>query len=749
MQGPAGVSAVTLPSIEIVQETPIQGSGVPIDKVPGTVRVIDEREIARTNSSNVVDVLQQRVPNVTVNQATGNTFQPEVEYRGFSASPLTGTPQGLAVYQNGVRINEAFGDAVNWDLIPTTAIRGINVMTNNPAFGLNALGGALNIEMKNGFNTQGGGIDVRAGSHGRIYTGLEWGQQSGNWGAFISLEGVNDNGWRDNSQSAIRRGYFDLGYKAERAEFHWTVSGAANRFGAAAATPIQMLQQRWQSIYTIPQTTNNKLFFTTLTGSVAATDTWTIDGNVYWRTFAQTHVDGNTTEAQACDPADVNAGFLCYGDNATLLNGLQIADPSNGGQLGQIDRTRTTSTSVGGTLQATNRDTLWGRDNVFIVGSSLDFGFSRFGADSELGTIGPDLFVSGTGIAIDMPGGPVGPVRLQTRNNYVGLYALDTINVTKEFAVTAGGRLNWASIQLNDQIGTALNGNQDYFRFNPVLGATYKFTDELSAYAGYSEANRTPTPLELGCADPNRPCIIDSFLVSDPPLKQIISRTAEIGLRGKHDLKEWGTVSWSLGAFHTTLANDIIQVPSEISGFGYYQNSGQTLRQGVEATIAWTADKWSVYANLGLLDATYRTPLLLSSPNNPYADADGQVFVAKGNHVPGIPGQRLTMGFDYNITPEWKVGADAVFVGSQYLIGDAGNQDKKLGGYGTMNLHTSYKFNKMFEAYLQVDNLFDRHYATSGTYFGASDIAFLNLTNPRTLNPAATRGIYGGVKVKF
>jgi hypothetical protein len=48
-----------------------------------------------------------------VDSASGNPFQPTFLYHGFAASPLQGTPQGLAVYVNGVRFNQPFGDTLN------------------------------------------------------------------------------------------------------------------------------------------------------------------------------------------------------------------------------------------------------------------------------------------------------------------------------------------------------------------------------------------------------------------------------------------------------------------------------------------------------------------------------------------------------------------------------------------------------------------------------------------------------------
>ena len=94
-------------------------------------------------------------------------------------------------------------------------------------------------------------------------------------------------------------------------------------------------------------------------------------------------------------------------------------------------------------------------------------------------------------------------------------------------SLTLGGRLNVAKIRLRDQIGTSLNGNHTFTRFNPTAGVTYKVTPDISVYAGYAEANRAPTPAELSCADPAAPCSLTNFFVGDPPLKQVVARTVE------------------------------------------------------------------------------------------------------------------------------------------------------------------------------------------------------------------------------
>src|SRR6478672_10583141 len=156
---------------------PIPSSATVIEaaQVPSDVSVVDSRQIARTESLNITDALQQYVPSIGISEVAGNPFQPDVLYRGFVASPVAGTPQGLAVYQNGVRINEAFGDTVNWDLVPTDAIRSVTLVTNNPAFGLNALGGAVNVQMKDGFNYQGTELNIMGGSFGGIQGSAQYG----------------------------------------------------------------------------------------------------------------------------------------------------------------------------------------------------------------------------------------------------------------------------------------------------------------------------------------------------------------------------------------------------------------------------------------------------------------------------------------------------------------------------------------------------------------------------------------------
>jgi iron complex outermembrane recepter protein len=715
------------------------------DKVPSTTQTLTPQDFDPSKSVSVPDALNRTVPSVSINDTAVNPFQPDVQFRGFLASPTVGTPQGLAIYQNGVRINEAFGDTVNWDLIPERAIRRLDVFTSNPIFGLNAIGGAMSIEMKNGFNYNGREIEGIIGSFGRRAVGAQFGAQKDNVAFYAAADAINDNGWRQRSPSELRRIYTDVGIRSDDAEFHLNFTGASNRFGALASTPIELLNRSWSAIYTSPQIYQNQLAFLNATGSYRLSDTWTVKGNAYIRSFRQQHLDGNTSDAQPCNPGP---GLLCFGDPTTPLldqNGAQVPNILGGAIAGSLDRTRTVAQTIGGTVQAASSDKLFGRDNQFVVGMSLDHGNVRFNASSELGTIGNDLFVTGTGVIL---GGEVAPVDLKTRNTYYGFYATDTIDLTSRLSVTAGGRFNLAQIRLEDQLGTDLNGSHQFSRFNPVIGATYKLTPNATVYAGYSEANRAPTPVELACSDPARPCLLDNFLIADPSLKQVVSRTYEAGIRGQFAPGKNDRFSWSFGVFTTDSADDIIRIMSPIAGRGFFQNAGTTRRQGLEASANYRTERWTVFATYSLIDATFRDALTLSSPFNPLNDA-GLITVLPGNRLPGVPRHRFKAGIDYTVQDGWTVGADVIAVSGQFLVGDESNLNPMLPGYWIANLRTTYKVSKEVEVFGTVRNLFDRRYYTSGTFFDTEAIPFLGLTDPRTLSPGAPRAFYAGLRGKF
>lgn len=776
------------------------GTGNPADiKVPSAVSTVTDTDISRDGTKQIQQVLQQQVPGIIISDAAGNPMRAEVSYRGFDASPVGGRSQGLAVYQNGVRINEVFGDTVNWDLIPTNAIDSMTVVSNNPAFGLNALGGAVSISMKDGFSYQGAEVDVMGGSFGRAQIGVQAGMHSDNVGAYVAFEGLKDDGFRDFSDSEITRFYGDLGFRGTAAELHFSLTAADSLAGVTAAGPIELLRDDWSNTFTSPQDTDLQMFMPTISGSVQATNTLKFSGVGYYRNFKSNVIDGNLSEVEECDEhpdfgtfiGPVQAaltGRLCLFEEGDEFDGQDIDDidevlvtgPSYpDGVLasaveepfGSIERIRTKAESWGGTLEAVERTPLFGRPNQFVVGVSYDHGEVNYNTSSELGTIGPKFVVEGSGIIVTGPD-DLAPRSLTTENDYVGLYFSNALDITDAFTLTVGGRYNYARIKMTDLTGEFddLNTTNTYERFNPMVGGTYKLMPGLALYGGYSEANRAPTPAELGCAEEENPCFIESFLTDDPPLKQVVSRTAEIGLRGQSRSYD-GLFSWSAGLFRTLNEDDILNVASETSGRGFFLNAGDTLRQGVELAAAYQTRRFHVYGSYAFVDATFDSDVLLPAANTP---EDGTVAcddpddppgpgeeacnaVSAGDRLPGIPRHRFKAGFEYWITPKWKFGSDLVAASNQIFFGDEANNNTPLAGYWRVDLHTSYDITENVQVYGLVKNLFNRKYGLYGTYFDPEEAneaeegtgVLFDPDERRSIGPSMPFAAYGGVKVRF
>lgn len=767
-----GMQYASPPEADTVKMSPVGGS-IPVDKVPGSVYQMNSSNLQRGDQVILQDALVSQIPGLIVNDLQGNQFQTNIQFRGFESSPVNGVAQGLAVYQNGVRINESFGDIVNWDFLPSNAINNIAVVVGNPVFGLNALGGAVVVDMKDGFNFQGWDVDTMFGSYGRKQVSTEAGYRSGNWAAYGAFQAINDDGFRDFSDAEVRRGYFDLGVKGDNAEFHFNFTGADNNVGVTAAAPEQLLQMSRELTFTSPQTTANTMQMYSVNGKVRATDTLTLSGVTYYRHFNQKHLDGNLfDDPEECEGAG-QAGTLCSGDDQVINAATGNPIPFTDNVYGSIDQTSQNADTAGVTLQAQENAKLFGHTNQFIVGVSYDHGRVSYTAKSELGFMQPKFVVDGQGIIMTGTD-DFDPRTLTTTNDYFGAYFTNTFDITDQLALTVGGRYNFARIELEDAGGNhpELDGVNKYNRFNPSAGLTYKFNPGLSWYGGYSEANRAPTAAELACADPENPCLIESFLTADPPLKQVVSHTWETGLRGT--IKNWDRSQWDwgIGLFRTLNTDDIFDAASTDTGHGYFQNVGKTLRQGVEANIAYRTQRLFAYANYTYTDATFDTSAIFPSPNNPLPgnvscgeagggdeeDGPGNCFlVHKGDRLPGIPAHTFKAGFDYWMTQKWKVGADLVAASDQIFFGDEANLNRPLAGYAKVNLHTSYDVTDHVQIYGLFENLFDKDYSVYGTYFSVDDANDLtpatgvtfNENNPRTVVPAIPFAAYGGVKVKF
>jgi iron complex outermembrane recepter protein len=309
-------------------------------------------------------------------------------------------------------------------------------------------------------------------------------------------------------------------------------------------------------------------------------------------------------------------------------------------------------------------------------------------------------------------------------------------------------------------MGDNLTGYNRFVHFNPAIGATYKLAPGATLYGGIAQNTRTPTASEIECSNPLTPCLLPTNLAGDPPtLRQVVSHTSEIGLRGQLPASAGGgMVTWNLSVFRTLLHDDIYGIATSVSS-GFFQNIGDTRRQGIEAGLKYQGASWSTYVNYSLVQATFESAFTEPSPSNPFQNAAGNIEVEPGDHLPGIPEHRLKLGIDYKPLAEWTVGGTLNLVSDFYYVGDEANLLAPIGGYTTVNLHTEYTPARHFELFASVNNLLNRKYATWGilsdpTGIGTPGVPINGVTNGpgvdnRFLSPAPPLEVFGGVRITF
>jgi iron complex outermembrane receptor protein len=760
----ASLPAWAIDEITVVGTTPVPGMTVNVDKVPGNVQTLRARDLNQDGTANLIQALSTHIGSVQINDTLADAFQPDILYRGFEASPVLGTPQGLAVYQNGVRINEAFGDTVNWDLFPDIAIDRIDIVSANPLFGLNSLGGAISVAMKNGFTFHGSDGELSGGSFDRRQGAVESGGNNGVVGFYAAARLLDQNGWRLFSRDSVRQYYADLSFRGDGAGIDLSYSHADNKLYGQGAAPVQSLALDPRNVFTGPQSNFNALNFVTLNAQLKLADAMAVQGVLYSRNYRQTIGNGDHSSFTAC--ADSATAALCQGDGVTPLTdsaGALIPDISNGGAtlIGQNDFERIRSDGWGISLQLTSTAPLFGHGSDFAIGATLDTAQTIFSSGTEVGVLDASLTVLPSGLFVDTPEGtdfPATPVNLNANNKYYGFYITDTFDLTSRMSVTASGRYNIAKIDLSDRLGTALSGNSRFAHFNPALGATYKLGSGATAYAGYSTNNRAPTASEIECSDPLQPCLLPSSLAGDPPtLRQVVAHTVELGLRGRSTTPD-GRFSWNASVFRTDSDDDIYGAATSASS-GFFQNIGSTRRQGFETSLNYQGRQWLGYAQYSYVDATFRSPLLLHSPSNPFQDGNGNIQVIPGDRLPLIPLSRIKFGADYSLRQDWSVGGSLVLATGSFYRGDESNQNPQLPGYHVVSLRTSYRLTQQVELFANVQNLFDERYATFGLFgdptgVGAPGVPSNAGSNDpgvdnRFQSPGMPRAYFGGLKIRF
>jgi outer membrane cobalamin receptor len=288
-----------LAPVEVVDTAPLRGLSLNKDQIPAPVQTATDKDIAETNAINVTDFMNRALGSVYLNEVQGNPYQPDVNYRGYTASPLLGTPQGLSVYMDAVRLNQPFGDVVSWDLIPKSAIASIAMMPgSNPLFGRNTLGGALSIQTKDGKHNPGTTGQAIYGNYDRYAFEFEHGGSDSrtglNW--FLTGNFFKENGWRVNSPTEVRQIFGKLGWEGEKTDVKFTTIYNDNQLYGNGLQEQGLLQRDYTSIYTQPDITDNRSLFLNLEGKHSLNDWVNFSGNSYYRNIRAQTFNGDINE---------------------------------------------------------------------------------------------------------------------------------------------------------------------------------------------------------------------------------------------------------------------------------------------------------------------------------------------------------------------------------------------------------------------------------------------------------------------
>lgn len=720
------LDAFELPEVEVVSDTPLGATGLAREKVSGNVQSAEDEDIHRHEALDLSDFMRRNLAGVNINDNQNNPFQPDITYRGYNVSPLLGTPIGMSVYQDGVRVNEAFGDTVNWDLIPQNAIANIDLIPgSNPLFGLNTLGGALSVRTKSGFSHAGSRAQAYGGSFGRKAFEAEHGGYEGNFDWFFAGNIFEDDGWRPFTHSALHQAFGKVGWENENTDLDLSFTFADNKLNGVGPVPTSDLAVNREAIYTAPDTTENTLYFFNLKGKHQFSKTLSLAGNAYYR--------GNTTDSVNSNTGNIDE--TCE----TLINLTECADGSGNAVAPASNiANRIVQDGAGINVQATSTQPIFARDNQFTLGSGYNASRTHFTQAGQDAIFSPSHATIGTA-PFDTE------VNVNGENEYVNAFATDTFSVLPWLHLNASAGWNQANVVLRDNIGTELNGNHTFDRLNPSAGFTLNPLKalgfktplkELTFYGNYNEGFRAPTPIELTCADPNAPCSLPNSFTADPPLKPVVSKTFEAGLRGKFG----DALQWRMALYRSRLNNDIlfINAPGSVVA-GYFQNVGVTQRQGGELGLNGVWKKLNWFLNYSFVDATYRTAETLNN-------AVGPVNVKPGDRIPGIPQQTVKFGAEYEILKGWFFGGDLQYVSSQYLRGDDNNQYAKVNEYAIVNLNTRYAVTQNVELFAMARNVFDANYES----YGVVNRNFFKNGSPEAfLGPGAPISGWAGIRVRF
>lgn len=750
---PEPTDAVKLEEIEVIGTTPYAGSEISLEEYPGGAQTADAEDIDQAAVINFNTFLNNYFGSVHVTDAVNNPFKPDLHYRGYVVSPLLGLPQGLTVWQDGVRINEPFGDAVNFSFIPMAAIASVDLIPGaNPLYGLNTLGGAISIQTKDGFSHPGLEVQAYAGSFGRRSAYVAYGGHQGNVGYFLLAQTFEEDGWRDHSHSEVNQFFGKLTVLTQHGEINFSVTMADNTLRGNGAVPVELAKLKGRdAVFTYPDQTKPELMFFNLRGIRHFTEESSLSWGVYYRSSDKTTFNGDASEFAECVD---KPGFLCVEGEELVYTpaGRPVEYLGDEFVYGTQNTSSLEQDGYGLSLQLTTPGLL---DGELITGLAVNYATASYSATQEIARLTAERGTEGLGTI-----NARAITRVDTETMTYSVFALHRMPLfTPAVNWTIGGRYNYNKIELNDRTPTfpflgpdttSLDGEHTFKRLNLFTGLTWDVTEHFTVYGNVGQSSRTPTPLELACANPDAPCRLPIGLVDDPPLDPVVATTVALGARGDTKSLDWRVTVFS------AWNNDAIRFQATENQFkSFFTNIDETVHQGIELGVTWHITRaLRLSADYTYLNAEFGDSFYISSPNNP-ADPtpnDPTIKVEEGDRIPLVPKHIFNVAVDWQATDKLTLGMLVTGNSEQIFRGDEGNVDSaRVDGFAIVNVRARYEFTDNFAVFARANNLFDTEYSTFGVY-GESGAYFLPSRigdNPRFIAPGAPRSFFVGMELEL
>jgi outer membrane receptor protein involved in Fe transport len=698
--------------VEVVGVAPQPGLGIDRELLPYSVQSASSKAVKQAQAGNLADFMARNLNGVNVNEVSGSPFQNDITFRGFRASPVLGASQGISVYLDGVRVNEPFGDVVNWDMLPEAAIGNVLLAPgSNPLYGLNTLGGALALTSKSGRSHPGFEAELTASNRGQRRLDLVHGARlDDNWHALLAATSFDDAGWRDHSDGRIGNLFFKLGRAGGGTDWNVALLGGRSRIRGNGLLPDRLYQDDRRAVYTFPDETRNRLGQAVFNLRHKLGEGAELSATAYVRNSRRDSVNGDVGDD---------------GGVAAIFNTTSTRQRSEGASMHWSASTHGHQLSAGAAFD---------RNRVSFAQFEQA---GRFSAEREV-LVDPDQ-------ERDPASSVTGSARM------LGLYASDTWSIRQGSHLTLSARFNHARVgnTLTNDNGPKAPETFIYRKLNPALGFTQQVGPGATVFANVSQSNRVPTVIELGCADPAQPCRLPVGLQSDPFLEQVVARTVEAGVRWHGAL-----AALTVSLYRTRNSNDILFLAAGPSRQGYFANFERTRHQGFDLSASRQFGKLDARISYNLLDAVF--------------DADGRLFtgarnvgVTAGTRIAGLPRHTLKLALDWKPSAAFSLGADMQATSSLVTQGnedglsadpqpgeDPRQADWRIRGHALLNLRASYRLDSHWELFTRIANVANRRYETYGAV--ATDL-FANAGSDaaRFVAPGAPRTVAAGIRASF